>query len=355
VIRPRPRPGTGKARGVATLLTAVLLVGAQAGLEGLAIPAFASGRSLIRELDPLMFERFATPPAPESRGDTEEEEAAETPEPEAPTVTFEQEVGAAMEQLEQLFGADDPAAPAVDRDEGARPGVEVGGISADVPADRFESLFGAGGADVAGRPGARRPSAARGGAAGIGLGIEERPAARDSTSATDTEGGLTGPGVSVRTGADRSGLTEGGELAITAHEPEAFTGSEADRLAVWMRANPGELPVGVRVHMNYEAAFLTSASSFSSGGRDWELYLMFNESLQEVHVVLIEGDHSVYLIDRGFQEQSRSLRQGTVRRSGGRIMAIDSRSGAASGEQAREFYNVFLSWWGAARAEVGGG
>jgi hypothetical protein len=354
MIRPKPKPAAGRVRGVATLLTALLLVGAQAGLKGLAIPAFASGRSVIRELDPLMFERFAVPPAPEGRGDADEEPVAEAPEAEEPTATFEQEVGAAMEQLDQLFAADDPAAPAVGREEGNRPGVDAGGISADVPADRFESLFGAGGADVAGRPGARRPSAARAGGAGIGLGIEERPAARDSTAA-DPAAGLTGPGVSVRTGADRSGLEEGGELAIRVHEAEAFDGSEADRLAVWMRAHPAELPVGVRVHMNYEAAFLTSASAFSSGGREWELYLMFNESLQEVHVVLIEGTRSVYLIDRGFQEQSRSLREGTVRRSGGQIMAIDSRTGAASGDQAREFYNVFLSWWEAARAEVGGG
>jgi hypothetical protein len=354
VILPKPRPAAGKVRGGATLLTALLLVGAQAGLKGLAVPAFASGRSVIRELDPLMFERFAVPPAPEGPGDAGAEDEVERPEADASTLTFEQEVGAAMQQLEQLFGADDPAAPVVDREEGGRPGPDAGGISADVPADRFESLFGAGGADVAGRPGGRRPSPARGGGAGIGLGIEERPAARD-TAAADAAAGIAGPGISVRTGADRSGLAEGGELSITSHEAEAFDGSEADRLAVWMRTNPAELPVGVRVHVNYEPSFLTSASTFSSGGRDWELYLMFNESLQEVHVVLIEGDRSVYLIDRGFQEQSRSLREGIVRRSAGQIMAIDSRSGAASGEQAREFYNVFLSWWGVARAEVGGG
>lgn len=351
MIRPKPRSGAGRVRGVATLFTVLLLVGAQTGLEGLALPAFASGRSVIRELDPLMFERFAVAPAPAARGEIEADEEAEAPEPDAPVLTFDQEVGAAMQQLEQIFGADDPAAAAVDREEGMRPGVDAGGISADVPADRFESLFGAGGANVAGRPGARRPSPGRAGGAGIGMGIEERPAARDSTAGAT---GITGPGVSVRTGADRSGLAEGAELAITVQNAEAFDGSEADRLAVWMRAHRAELPVGVRVHVNYEPSFLTSASTFSSGGRDWELFLMFNESLQEVHVVLIEGDRSVYLIDRGFQEQSRSLREGVVRRSAGRIMAIDSRSGAASGEQAREFYNVFLSWWAAARAEVGG-
>ncbi len=79
---------------------------------------------------------------------------------------------------------------------------------------------------------------------------------------------------------------------------------------------------------------------------------MFNESLRELHIVLVEGDRSVYLIDRGFQEQSRSLREGTVRRFEGEILAVDSRTGAASSDRAREFYNVFLSWWEVAKQDV---
>ena len=106
-----------------------------------------------------------------------------------------------------------------------------------------------------------------------------------------------------------------------------------------------DLPVGVRVHVNFEPTFLTSTALFASEGRNWELYLMFNQSLREVHLVLVEGNRSVYLIDRGFQEQSRSLREGTVRRTGGAIIAVDSQSGAASSDRARDFYNVFLSWW----------
>jgi sulfopropanediol 3-dehydrogenase len=128
--------------------------------------------------------------------------------------------------------------------------------------------------------------------------------------------------------------------------------SEADRLALWMRSNPDDLPVGVRVHVNYEATFLTSTATFRDEGRNWELFMMFNESLRELHLVLVEGARSVYLIDRGFQEESRSLREGTVRRTGGSIVAVDSRSGTPSGERARDFYNVFLSWWEATKADA---
>lgn len=156
-----------------------------------------------------------------------------------------------------------------------------------------------------------------------------------------------GPEVAVTTSTARAGVEPGEELEIAPQLAEAFDESAAGRLGAWMRSNPAELPVGVRVHMNYEPSFLTATSVFASEGRSWELYLMFNESLAEVHVVLIEGGESVYLIDRGFQEQSRSLREGSVRRAGGEIMAINSRSGAASGARSTEFYNVFLSWWAA--------
>ena len=342
MIRPKPRPGSAKPRGIAVGVTIALLVGAQAGLQGLPVPAFASSRSVIRELDPLMLERFALPPAPESV--TEDDAVAEdTPEPEEMVgLSFDEEVGMAMEQLEELFGAEETPAAVGERAADAAGEPAAPGIAADVPEERFESLFGATGSVLPGRAGARRPSAGRG--VGIGVGIEERRV-EDEPAATGSPS--RGPDVAVRTSTDRTAVEQGEELAIAPHQAEAFDESAAGRLGAWMRSNPAELPVGVRVHMNYEPSFLTAASVFASEGRSWELYLMFNESLAEVHVVLIEGNESVYLIDRGFQEQSRSLREGLVRRSGGQVVAIDSRSGAASGERSREFYDVFLSWWAA--------
>ena len=323
-------------------VTLVLLVAAQAGLQGLSVPAFASSRSVIRELDPLMLERFALPPAPAPEDDVA---AEDVPEPEeVASLSFDQEVGAAMDQLEELFGAEEEPAAAVDRagEDGVDPAAP--GIAADVPDERFESLFGAGEATVPGRPGARRPGAGRATGAGVGVGIQERRVEEDPSAAGSER---RGPEVAVTTSTARAGVEPGEELEIAPQLAEAFDESAAGRLGAWMRSNPAELPVGVRVHMNYEPSFLTATSVFASEGRSWELYLMFNESLAEVHVVLIEGGESVYLIDRGFQEQSRSLREGSVRRAGGEIMAINSRSGAASGARSTEFYNVFLSWWAA--------
>lgn len=345
MIRPKPKPSTAPIRGGAIVVTAVLLAGAQVALSGVSLPQFASGADRIRELDPLVFERFATPAPPEATPDAPVDESAEAEvEPTATAVSFDQEVGEAMEQLEGLFAAD-PATPVVSERAGEAGSPATPGIDAERTDDRFESLFG-GGADVApvGR-GTRRPGTAERGGGGLGVGINERAATVDEPEQRAVG---AAPGVSVATGTDRAAET-GSNVAIAEYASESFDGSEADRLASWMRTNPQPLPVGVQVHMNFEPSFLTSTTTFSSDGRNWELYLMFNESLRELHLVLVEEDRSVYLIDRGFQEQSRSLREGIVRRAGGEIVSVDSRSGIAGSDRAQDFYNVFLSWWESAK------
>lgn len=332
-------------------MTAALLLGMWVGLQELAVPAFASGRDVIRELDPLLFERYATPPPPE---ETVAPEEADTPEPEEPTevVSFEQEVGAAMQELERLFASEDPTAPVSERPGGEGAG-SAPGIAEDIPDDRFEALFG-GGTELA-VPGAaaRRPGRATGQGAGVGLGITERT----DTSSPDPVTARTDPGevpssLEAITETRREATTES-EVVIGDFDAESFDGSAAERLATWMRANAAPLPVGVRAHVNFQPSFLTSTVPISADGRQWDLYLMFNESLREIHIVLVEGDRSIYMIDRGFQEESRSLREGTVRRLDGRIVAVDSRTASASSERAQDFYNVFLSWWESVNDDAG--
>lgn len=348
MIRPKPRGNQTVPRLVALALTVGLLFGAAASLRATSLPAFASGREMIRELDALILERFAFA-RPEE--DPVEEEVPEPVDEVVEETSFEDEVGAAMQGLEELFGDETTTPTPAARETGGDPGSPTG-IQATADDARFESLFGDRDATPAGRVGGRRPAGARDGAGGLGIGINERLAEPDPDSARAVEPIAAGPDVAVRTGTEREEV-EAPTVRISEFEAESFDGSEADLLGAWMRANPAPLPVGVRVHMNYEQAFLTSSVPFVSDGVRWELYLMFNEALREIHIVLVEGDRSVYLIDRGFQEQSRSLREGTVRRTGGQIVAVDSRSGAASGDRAREFYNVFLSWWETAKTDVG--
>lgn len=345
MIRPKPKGSQNGPRLGAFVLTLGLLLGASASLRATSLPTFASGREMIRELDALILERFAFA-QPEDA--PMEEEVSERVEDVVEEASFDDEVGAAMAGLEDLFGNESPSTPtAATRDAGTDTDASTG-IRASADDARFESLFGDRDDAPTGRVGRPRPSRDTG--SGLGIGINERlaDAGQESTAARSE----TGPDVAVQTGTEREDV-EAPTVEITEYEAESFDGSEADRLGAWMRANPSPLPVGVRVHMNYEPTFLTTVAPFDSGDIRWELYLMFNEALRELHIVLVEGDRSVYLIDRGFQEQSRSLREGTVRRTNGSIVAVDSRSGAASGDRAREFYNVFLSWWEATKADAG--
>ncbi len=346
MIRPKPKGRQLGPRLGAWALTIAFLLGAAASLKATSLPRLMSGREMIRELDALMLERFAFAQPEEA---TVEEEIPEAMEDIVDEVSFDDEVGAAVAGLEDLFG--DEVTPTVAaRDPGTGSDLTTG-IAATADDARFESLFGARGDSPTGRIGRDRRTSARGGAGGLGIGINERLAEPDPDSPTSPAAVAEGPDVAVQTGMEREEV-EAPTVEINEYEAESFDGSEAARLGAWMRSNPAALPVGVQVHMNYESTFLTSVISFDSGGDRWELYLMLNEALRELHIVLVQGDRSVYLIDRGFQAQSRSLREGTVRRAGGRIMAVDSRSGSASGDRASEFYNVFLSWWETTKSDA---
>lgn len=350
MIKPKPKPSPVGSRAMAVVVTVALLLGAHVGLKGVAVPAFASGRDAIRELDPLVFERYAAPPPPEETASPEadeeadeEAERAETPDEGAEVASFDEEVGQAMEELERVFGPEETAGPVSDRvTDGDEPA--AAGITEEVPDDRFEALFGARDEPVVGGAAARGPARAGAGRGGVGLGITERSTGGAPDPGRGASDGAV-PGVDAITSTRRRPAVDSSEVVIGDFAPESFDGSEADRLAGWMRAHPAELPIGVRVHVNYQPSFLTSAAAFTSEGREWELFLMFNATLRELHIVMVEGGRSIYMIDRGFQEESRSLREGTVRRSQGEIVAVDSRTVSASGERARDFYDVFLSWW----------
>ena len=126
---------------------------------------------------------------------------------------------------------------------------------------------------------------------------------------------------------------------------------EVQELIDWMKANPGELPVGVRKLVRHRDQFLTSATSFALDGTTYDLFLMCKEGLYEIHIVLVENNEATYLIDRSFQKLSTYLREGQVARSSGDVItAVNSRRTAASDERSKEFYSLFLSWWEIAKA-----
>jgi hypothetical protein len=347
MIVPAPRTDRGRQRFVATAGAFLLMVGLYATLRGMPVPALGSASDNVRRLDPLFLERYAAPPPPEAPAEAADDEPAPDV---ASAGAIDQEVGSAIDELTRRFGAGDGGLGGGGVTRGAQRAEGLGGIEADPEGSRFSEIFGGAADPIAPVTAPRaRPAAPRAATGGAGLEIGERlertqPAGDPTPAADDLN--ITVEAPTQRAGRD----ADAPDVELKAYEAESFESLEMDALAAWMQQHADELPVGVRVHLNYLPTFLTASEPFAAGDREFELYLMYNEALRELHIVLVEGDRSVYLIDRGFQAQSRSLREGTVRRVDGEIMTVDSQRRAASGDRAQEFYNIFLSWWEAARA-----
>jgi len=348
MIVPQPRRDDKRRRLIVTTGTAFVMLGSYTGLRSTPVPAFGSGSAVIRQLDQLFVERYSAPPAAEP-----EDGPAEIPENEDEgAVTLDHEVGSAIEDLARRFSEPDAPAGRPDPSRDAR----VTGIMSDPIDDRFSAVFGDKNyttpIPTPGSGAANRTRAAgniAGGGGGIALTTSRPGPAR--APALD---GAAGP-VVVETAAGRAGerAVPATEVVIHEYQPDTFKRTDVALLTDWIQGHKAELPVGMKVHLRYQSSFLTASMPFQSDDRELELFLMFNPNLRELHIVLVEGDRSVYLIDRGFLEQSRSLREGSVRRLNGEIVAIDSHAGAASSDRAGEFYDIFLSWWEVAKTDAG--
>ncbi len=120
---------------------------------------------------------------------------------------------------------------------------------------------------------------------------------------------------------------------------------DVDELIQWMKLRPGELPSGIKRHVDWRADNLASTAVIEHEGETYELYLMARVPIREIHVVLVTGSQTYYLIDRSFQKEGRKFRAGTARRDEAVITGVVSEEQAAASPEAAHFYNVFLSWW----------
>ena len=151
------------------------------------------------------------------------------------------------------------------------------------------------------------------------------------------------PATQTSGGAINSGKVSIERLSLAAFGAD-YKSLEIREIIDWMKQNPSELPKGIRQLVRFRPAFLSSVTSFNMDGKDYELYLMCKESLFEVHIVLVDEDEAIYLVDRSFQKLSTYLRKGKVRRTDDQnIVAV--RSNMASSTSSDEFYSLFLSWW----------
>jgi hypothetical protein len=355
MIIPKPREDQKEQRRVAVLSTTVLVLCFALVLVLVDLPEERPARDLYREIDVAELAQFMPEPEPEiSQEEPEDasEDPSETEQPERAVEDAEPQQAPERVRLDdvQLDGFDERTPmdtpsrerrrSSADSDPGGTTGVEV--ERRDVGADGgFETL-----GDVSNAPTPRGRRGGNGGAGEPGIALGEGSGA----GAASGDGGGIGDGTPIAGGSRARGGQDGGiavEVGLRDLDDfgDNYENVDLRLLIEWMRDNPAELPPGVRRHVGYEPNHLSSVIYFEIGGRAFELYLMCIESRYEVHVVLVEEGETTYLIDRSFQQQSRSLRVGSVQRTEGEIVSIQSRQEAAGSGRADEFYQFFLSWW----------
>ena len=118
-----------------------------------------------------------------------------------------------------------------------------------------------------------------------------------------------------------------------------------DAIMEWMRLNGSRLPPGIRRHVGQREGDLTARAKAVHEGSSYEVFLLARVPVREIHVVLVRGEETYYLIDRSFQREGRSFRTGFARRASGVIQGVVSEEQAASSHEASRFYDVFLAWW----------
>jgi len=120
---------------------------------------------------------------------------------------------------------------------------------------------------------------------------------------------------------------------------------EARKIIEWIQISESDLPPGVKRHVDYQPGNLTSKAQLMHEGESWEIYLMARMPSEELHVVIVRGDATYYVVDPSFKREGRRFRVGIARRDSGEITGIISEERAASSQDAVLHYDVFLAWW----------
>ncbi|RMF69062.1 MAG: hypothetical protein D6743_02515, partial [Calditrichaeota bacterium] len=160
-------------------------------------------------------------------------------------------------------------------------------------------------------------------------------------------------------GAPEAKDASGGSVQVQMVQMSDLGGDFADlspiyrELIEWMKRHRSALPPVVGRFMESAPGDLTAVVDFEIDGRKFQMFLLVKEALYEVRVCLIENNESTYLIDRGFKENSRYLRVGSVNRTPtGKILSFGTVRKAASNHRTVAFYQIFLSWWESARSQT---
>lgn len=120
---------------------------------------------------------------------------------------------------------------------------------------------------------------------------------------------------------------------------------EAKKIIQWIRLTESDLPPGIKRHVGYQSGNLSATALLEHEGASWEIYLMARMPSEELHVVIVRGSATYYVVDPSFKRDGRRFRLGVARRSGGQITGVTSEEHPASSSEATAHYDVFLAWW----------
>ena len=134
-------------------------------------------------------------------------------------------------------------------------------------------------------------------------------------------------------------------MSTPARPERVLQNAEAKKIIEWMRLTRSELPRGIQRHVDYQPGNLSASATLEQANEIWELYLMARMPSEELHIVIVRGETSYYIVDPSFKREGRRFRLGVVRRSGGEITGITSEERAASSAEVSLHYEVFLAWW----------
>ena len=361
MITPSPRNDEREQRRVAALATAGLLLLLGATLLAVNVPEMETTRDLYRQLDPDELAQMQ--PSPDVEPEEPPEETT-TEEEEAPDEAVEEETEpqSAPERVDLGDMADrqanvdlTPEESPGETEEPAEVEEEPGGADTDLQVQR-EAVGEAGGFDTFDDPSDSPVPRGQRGIGEGGEGDEGIAAARGDRDEEADDGVGFGDGGAVAGGQGRASDEAGAAIEVGLQEIDDFGDDYADieieLLIEWMRENPAELPDGVKRHVGYESGNLTSIVPFEVEDEYFELYLMVREELMEVHVVIVHGTATRYLVDRSFTGDGRLFRMGTAQRDEEEIIASIRSQRHPLGEESEEFYEIFLSWWEQAKEEI---
>lgn len=348
MITPDPRDDASQKRRFAALMTAGTVALAAALVAFVSVPEFQNPRDSFKEIDPAQLTQMQPQSEPEP---SQPEESQEQEEPQEEAEETPERVEAPELNTDALQAEPSPSQTATSTSESdASSESESGGVEVErtqvggLQSDDASASSGAGALPST----TDQPSAETGGGGGISVA---------ETGEGSTGGGGEGEfagGETVAAGGEEAGAEgEGETVAVQQAQQEDYkTSVESNKLIQWMKENPAPLPPGIEQLVGYQPKHLSSKiKELSTSEGQYEMYLMCKQSLREIHIVLVRDGQAKYLVDRSFQKQSRKFRVGPVRRSGGTIVGVQNQA-KARGEESKQFYSVFLSWWQEAKTDV---